>query len=107
MSKAYLASAKPLSVPALRAVPGSTARLKIAEKDLELRGPGEFVGTRQSGMPEFLFGNIVRDRDMLEKARADAESYFRSAGEVGGFEPGTLEQLADWWKRRYGLYQVG
>jgi len=85
----------------------STNGFKIAEKDLELRGPGEFVGTRQSGMPEFLFGNIVRDRDLLEKARSDAESYFRSAGEVGGFEPGTLEQLADWWKQRYGLYQVG
>ncbi len=85
----------------------STNGFKIAEKDLELRGPGEFVGTRQSGLPEFLFGNIVRDRDLLEKARADAESCFRSAGEVGGFEPGALEQLADWWKQRYGLYQVG
>jgi len=85
----------------------SSNGFKIAEKDLELRGPGEFVGTRQSGMPEFLFGNIVRDRELLEKARADAESYFLSAGEVGGFEPGTLEQLADWWKQRYGLYQVG
>jgi ATP-dependent DNA helicase RecG len=85
----------------------SSNGFKIAEKDLELRGPGEFVGTRQSGIPEFLFGNIVRDRECLEKARADAESYFRSADETGGFEPGTLEQLADWWKQRYGLYQVG
>ncbi len=85
----------------------SSNGFKIAEKDLELRGPGEFVGTRQSGMPEFLFGNIVRDRNLLEKARADAESYFKIAGEVGGFQPDTLEQLADWWKRRYGLYQVG
>jgi ATP-dependent DNA helicase RecG len=85
----------------------SSDGFKIAEKDLELRGPGEFVGTRQSGLPEFLFGNIVRDRELLEKARADAESYFTRAGEVGGFEPGTLEQLAEWWKQRYGLYQVG
>ncbi|RPI25514.1 MAG: ATP-dependent DNA helicase RecG [Acidobacteria bacterium] len=81
---------------------------KIAEKDLELRGPGEFVGTRQSGLPEFLFGNIVRDRDLLEMARADAESYFRMADEAGeGFDPEALAQLATWWKQRYGLYQVG
>src|ERR1700754_716652 len=47
----------------------------IAEKDLELRGPGEVLGTRQSGLPEFCLGNIVRDRLLLEKAKHEAESY--------------------------------
>jgi len=45
---------------------------KIAEKDLEIRGPGEFFGTRQHGLPELKIGNIVRDRDILELARKEA-----------------------------------
>jgi ATP-dependent DNA helicase RecG len=47
----------------------------IAEKDLELRGPGELLGTRQSGLPEFRIGNIVRDQALLEKAKQEAEFY--------------------------------
>lgn len=47
----------------------------IAEKDLELRGPGELLGTRQSGLPEFRIGNLVRDQQLLEQARREAELY--------------------------------
>src|SRR5215213_1107226 len=47
----------------------------IAEKDLELRGPGELLGTKQSGLPEFRIGNIVRDQEILEKAKQEAEFY--------------------------------
>jgi ATP-dependent DNA helicase RecG len=47
----------------------------IAEKDLEIRGPGEVLGTRQSGLPEFRIGNLVRDQQILEKARKEAEFY--------------------------------
>jgi len=47
----------------------------IAEKDLEIRGPGEVLGTRQSGLPEFRIGNLVRDRLLLESAKREAESY--------------------------------
>jgi ATP-dependent DNA helicase RecG len=43
---------------------------KIAEKDLELRGPGDIEGTRQSGALQFRLANIVADREILEKARA-------------------------------------
>jgi len=45
---------------------------KIAEQDLEIRGPGEFFGTRQHGLPELKIGNIVRDREILELARNEA-----------------------------------
>ncbi|HKG80943.1 MAG TPA: ATP-dependent DNA helicase RecG, partial [Pyrinomonadaceae bacterium] len=45
----------------------------IAEKDLELRGPGELLGTKQSGLPEFRIGNIVRDQQLLEQAKHEAE----------------------------------
>ncbi len=48
---------------------------RIAEKDLELRGPGEVMGTRQSGIPTFRIGNIVRDIHILEEARREADHY--------------------------------
>lgn len=82
---------------------------EIAEKDLEIRGPGEFVGTRQSGIPEFMFGNIVRDRKLLELARQDAESYLKEClkGRPGQSPQQILAEVASWWKERYGLYTVG
>jgi ATP-dependent DNA helicase RecG len=48
---------------------------KIAEKDLELRGQGEILGTRQSGIQNFRIGNIIRDLDILIAARKEAEEY--------------------------------
>jgi len=48
---------------------------RIAEKDLELRGPGEILGTRQAGLPEFRVANLVRDLDVLQAARKEAEFY--------------------------------
>ncbi len=48
---------------------------RIAEKDLEIRGPGEVMGTRQSGLPTFRVGNLVRDVQILEEARREAEYY--------------------------------
>jgi len=45
---------------------------EIAEADLRLRGPGDFLGTKQSGLPEFLFADITRDQDLLELARSAA-----------------------------------
>jgi ATP-dependent DNA helicase RecG len=51
---------------------------RIAEKDLELRGPGEVMGTRQSGVPTFRVGNLVRDVLILEEARREADYYLTS-----------------------------
>ncbi len=45
---------------------------KIAEEDLKLRGPGEFFGTRQHGLPEFKIGDIINDYNILKVAREDA-----------------------------------
>jgi ATP-dependent DNA helicase RecG len=50
----------------------TTDGFRIAEFDLELRGPGDFFGTRQSGVPEFRVANVLTDADILEAARADA-----------------------------------
>ncbi len=81
---------------------------KIAEKDLEIRGPGEFLGTRQSGIPEFLFANIVRDRKLLELARREAKRYLRHYLKSSARSPQEeFSWLDKWWRQRYGLYHVG
>ncbi len=77
----------------------------IAEKDLELRGPGDFFGTRQSGLPTFRVAHLIRDRDLLERARAEAFAW--TAG--GGPAPEPLRAFLDegGWERRFGLARVG
>ena len=50
----------------------------IAEKDLQLRGPGEFLGTRQSGLPDLIISDIVRDAEILEKARYEAINFINN-----------------------------
>jgi ATP-dependent DNA helicase RecG len=54
----------------------------LSELDLRLRGPGELLGTRQSGVPKFRFGNIVRDYDLMEKARDKAIEVLQRDGVV-------------------------
>jgi len=56
---------------------------KIAEKDLEIRGPGEIMGTRQAGLPEFRVANLVRDLDILQAARKEAEVYVEARSTSG------------------------
>ncbi|MDD3593819.1 MAG: ATP-dependent DNA helicase RecG [Candidatus Gastranaerophilales bacterium] len=50
----------------------------IAEKDLQIRGPGEFLGTRQSGLPDLLIADIVRDTKILEMAREEAINFLKT-----------------------------
>ncbi|MBI3896395.1 MAG: ATP-dependent DNA helicase RecG [Acidobacteria bacterium] len=78
---------------------------EIAELDLRLRGPGEFMGVRQSGLPTFRVANLLRDREILEHARRLALDFF---------EAGDRQELArlvryikENWNRRYGLVAVG
>jgi ATP-dependent DNA helicase RecG len=74
---------------------------RIAEADLEIRGPGEFLGTRQSGLPDFRIANILRDGRILEEARADAFTIAESID----FQKGAtaeMRSLADELKRRWG-----
>jgi ATP-dependent DNA helicase RecG len=76
----------------------------IAEKDLELRGPGDFFGTRQWGMPRFRVSHLIRDRDLLERARDEAFRYATQAEDTGALHA-LLE--ASGWERKYGLARVG
>jgi ATP-dependent DNA helicase RecG len=79
----------------------------IAEKDLELRGPGDFFGTRQSGLPRLRVGDLVRDRELMAAAREEALGYVAEAR--AGRAAGPLEQFLDegGWHRRFGLARVG
>ena len=89
----------------LEALARSDDGFAIAEKDLELRGPGDFFGTRQSGMPRFRVAHLLRDRDLLEEARRAAfEWTARAAG-----RPHALSAFLDegGWERRFGLARVG
>jgi len=77
----------------------------IAEKDLEIRGPGDFFGTRQWGMPSFRVSQILRDRDLLEQARSAAIKYADGLGSSRGSLHSFFETGA--WERRFGLARVG
>jgi ATP-dependent DNA helicase RecG len=82
---------------------------KIAELDLELRGPGEFFGTRQAGMPDFRVANIIRDRQLLEAAKREAAAVVSGADtEISGEEMSrALVHMRTRWKHTYGLVEVG
>lgn len=88
----------------------TTDGFRIAEADLEIRGPGEFLGTRQSGLPDFRVANILRDARILEEARADAFAMAESPE----FQQGTSEEMRSLaielkrrWGTRLGLASVG
>jgi ATP-dependent DNA helicase RecG len=85
---------------------------KLAELDLSLRGPGEFFGTRQAGLPDFRVANLLRDRELLEVAKIEAARFADPpvAASSGGDE---AERARVWtrlkvaWQRHYGLVEAG
>ncbi len=86
----------------LEAVAGTGDGFELAERDLELRGPGEVLGTRQSGLPALRLANLVRDRDIMEIARDEAERAMRE-----GVAADLLARLDAGWLERFGLAGVG
>lgn len=93
----------------LQAMLDTNDGFKIAELDLEQRGPGEFFGTRQAGMPSLRVANIVRDRDLLEIAKREAAALLGDSGaETERAELArAVGHLRSHWNRRYGLVEVG
>jgi ATP-dependent DNA helicase RecG len=79
---------------------------KIAETDLNLRGPGEFFGTRQSGDLGFHIANPLRDKSILELARREAFNLVEDASQSAALKR-TLAQLPAEWQRRYHLARIG
>ena len=82
---------------------------EIAELDLELRGPGEFFGTKQAGMPGLRIANILRDRNLLELAKVEAAKLVsESDPEITlADRQRVMQHLRQHWQRRYGLVEVG
>jgi ATP-dependent DNA helicase RecG len=81
---------------------------ELAELDLEQRGPGEFFGTRQAGMPEFRVANLLRDRAVLELAKVEAARFARQPDPAITREEreAVWARLKQQWQRRYGLVEA-
>jgi ATP-dependent DNA helicase RecG len=89
----------------IRTMVDTSDGFKIAEMDLKLRGPGEFFGTKQSGLPALRIANLIRDHEILEIARGEAQQFVQHA------PPEELRQVVahirKHWQRLYGLVEVG
>ncbi|MEO7029445.1 MAG: helicase-related protein, partial [Acidobacteriaceae bacterium] len=81
---------------------------ELAELDLQLRGPGEFFGTRQAGLPDLRVANLARDRDLLELAKTEAAHFV--AGPREQMDRAEIDavwaRLKHQWQRRYGLVEA-
>jgi ATP-dependent DNA helicase RecG len=90
----------------IRTLVDSNDGFHIAEIDLKLRGPGEFFGTKQSGLPALRIANVLRDAEILEVARREAVEFVaRPPGEEDLRR--AVAYIRDHWQRRYGLVTVG
>jgi ATP-dependent DNA helicase RecG len=74
--------------------------------DLKLRGPGEFFGTKQSGLPSLRVANILRDGEILEIARREAVGFIAHPPDQEDLRR-SVTYIRDHWQRRYGLVTVG
>ena len=81
---------------------------ELAELDLQQRGPGEFFGTRQAGMPEFRVANLLRDRAVLELAKTEAARFVQQPDPAMSRDEldAVWARLKQQWQRRYGLVEA-
>jgi ATP-dependent DNA helicase RecG len=87
----------------LKALTETNDGFEIAERDLELRGPGDFFGTRQSGMPTLRVGDLVRDHQLMEDARREAVAALDDRNQAA-----TLAAFVKTsWEQRFGLVGIG
>jgi ATP-dependent DNA helicase RecG len=87
----------------LRAMAATNDGFIIAEKDLQIRGPGDFFGTRQSGLRQLRAGDLTRDADLLERAFTEA----RDRVEHGRLTEAQQAYVRRVWDRQFGLIAVG
>jgi ATP-dependent DNA helicase RecG len=80
---------------------------ELAELDLQLRGPGEFFGTRQAGLPDFRVANLLRDRALLELAKQEAARFVETPEGTEEERQCVRTRLKEAWQRRYGLVEAG
>jgi ATP-dependent DNA helicase RecG len=89
----------------LNTMAATTDGFRIAEIDLKLRGPGEFFGTRQWGIPAFRIANLLRDQEILEWAKREAAEFVANPPSHEELER-FVSYLRTEWPRRYGLASV-
>jgi len=102
----FLLYQSPLSAEArerLRAMTETTDGFEIAERDLMLRGTGDFFGTRQAGLATFRLIDLVRDRECLELARREAGAWLDASAPTSA----TISRLVDAWEQRFRLIEIG
>jgi len=105
-SYCFLLYQSPLSDEArgrLKAMTETTDGFEIAEKDLQLRGPGDLFGTRQAGLPTFRLVDLIRDRDLLDLAQREAAAWIETTAPT----PAAVERLVQNWESRFRLIEVG
>jgi ATP-dependent DNA helicase RecG len=91
----------------LEALVRSSDGFVIAEEDLRIRGPGEFFGLRQWGMPEFRVANIVRDAELLQQARLEAFSLLKQDPQLNGpAHQGIRTAMLRKWEKKLDLGSV-
>jgi ATP-dependent DNA helicase RecG len=92
----------------LKVMEENTDGFKIAEEDLSIRGPGDFLGTRQSGIPELRVANLIRDLPLLEKAKVAASQILEGDPQLSRSDHLVMKQiLLQRWRDRLGLAEVG
>jgi ATP-dependent DNA helicase RecG len=100
----------PLGEERLNAMVRTQDGFELAELDLTQRGPGEFFGTHQAGLPDFRVANLVRDRQLLELAKIEAARFAAVPDKSTGAEAERARvwaRLKEAWQRRYGLVEAG
>jgi ATP-dependent DNA helicase RecG len=92
----------------LNAMVATQNGFELAELDLQQRGPGEFFGTRQTGLPEFRVANLLRDRSTLELAKVEAERFAAKPDPAIPHDEiaAVWDRLKQQWQRRYGLVEA-
>ena len=97
-----------LAAERLRVMANEHDGFKIAEADLRLRGPGEMLGTRQSGLADFHFANLARDGQLLAEARKEALAWLEKDPELNGKPSSGMKQiLRQRWGTTLQLGRVG
>jgi ATP-dependent DNA helicase RecG len=92
----------------LRVLERTTDGFRIAEADLQQRGPGDFLGTRQAGLPPFRVANLVRDTTLLAAARDEALAWLARDPDLSRPESAIVRAvLAHRWAGRLELARVG
>jgi ATP-dependent DNA helicase RecG len=87
----------------LKAMTETNDGFEIAERDLRLRGPGDFFGTRQAGIPTFRMIDLVRDRELLDTAQREAARWFEASSPTSA----GIDRLLASWEERFKLIEIG